>query len=143
MGRHQFSTELPFTPNSLNNSTNHVNRFITVDIHSRFTDTIQDYWNSQDTNAETASNYATALNMLSMNSFFSTGLNLALVDVDSMARFLYTFVRRTQSFRIYLCLYTKKDDGTIVYTTYLGGTEPASKYRLEILSCLDRFTTQK
>ena len=90
-----------------------------------FADTVQDYWDSQNINAETASNTILPLNLLSMNSLFATGVNSTLVDVDSMARFLYTFVKKTRSFKIYLGPYTKKDDGTVVYTTYPSDTEPA------------------
>ena len=60
-----------------------------------------------------------------MNSVFATGVNSTLVDVDSMARFLYTFVKKTRSFKLYLGPYTKKEDDTVVYTTYPGDTEPA------------------
>ena len=77
------------------------------------------------TNAETAANYAHPFNLLSVNSLFVTGVNSALVDVDSMARFLYTFVKKTRSFIIYLGPYTEKDSGTIVSTTHPGDTEPA------------------
>ena len=60
-----------------------------------------------------------------MSSLFATGLNSTLVDVDSMARFLYTFIQKTRSFKLYLGPYTQNDDGTVTYTTYPGDTEPA------------------
>ena len=113
-----------FTPNILNDDTNQFKRYVTIDAASGFTDTVQDYWRTE--NADligTDTNFQS--NIQPIQKIFLTTVNANKSNLEVVGKFLTYFLMQTRAFRIYLGPYTVGKEGEPVYTTYPNDTQPA------------------
>ena len=114
-----------FTTTILNDSTNPFKRYVHIDPAANTPDIIQDYWGNSNSAAQSTSKPSDQTNLQNIQSQFLSVVNSTIDDTDLLAKFLYNLVQSTRAFQIYLGAYTTASDGTIVYTTYPGDTEPA------------------
>ena len=105
-----------FTPNILNDATNQFKRYVTIDAASGFTDTVQDYWRTD--NAAmigTDTNFQT--NIQPIQKLFLTTVNANMSNLEMVGKFFCSFLRETKAFRKYLGPYTVDAAGNPVYNT--------------------------
>ena len=114
-----------FTTTILNDSTNAFKRYVHIDPTAGAADLVQDYWTKYNINAAAELTSKNQTNLQTIQSQFLSALNTTMDDTDVLAKFLDNFVQQTRAFKVYLGPYTVQDDGTYVYTTYPGDSQPA------------------
>ena len=94
-------------------------RIVNIGLSSGFTNTRQDYWNSDNTSF-TVARLIDQTNWFPVKRILRNTLNSSMADVDEVAKFLCDFILKTKAFRCYLGSYYLDEKGTITYITQSG-----------------------